>query len=359
MKKLTKLFSILILTIVCSFSFIACSNNENKQASQVVTTDNISDTGTNQDDNVAEHISDEGTSTDEEQSAVYPITSGIYKFEKDTLTFDDIYYEDEAALCEFFKTKDLNGVYDFVYKAGFEDFAKSITTVNVGNVDYKVSIVFHKNESDGSQLGFMGAFESYKNTFTLFGDETEYDVIDGKIIPKANKPEFVINAETNDITILFPFSYYDSNLDKVVHTPLYIKANVYLYSELDIMQDDSFTCYSYLTGSAKIVCENDYLSKEEAMKKLTEILPLDEDELVEDLDNIEFCINDNKDLFILYYEETMLITNRIDNSNNYLLFNSVKLEIVNEYYDITLGLNVLTAQIEIEENVYFRCNFVA
>ena len=55
----------------------------------------------------------------------------------------------------------------------------------------------------------------------------------------------------------------------------------------------------------------------------------------------------------------MLITDKIDNANEYLLFDTIKIEVINEYYDLTLGLNVLTAQIEIDENVYFRCNFVA
>lgn len=359
MKKFTKLFSILFLAVICSFTFIACSNNENKQASQVVTTDNISDTGTNQDDNIAEHVSDEETSTDEEQSAVYPITPGIYKFEKDTLTFDDIYYEDEAALCEFFKTKDLNGVYDFVYKAGFEDFAKSITTINVGGIDYKKVVNFNKNESNDTELGYVTLFESYEDTFTLIDQQIVYDVVDGNIVLQVSNPEFIINKETNTITILYPFSYINTETTEIVNTPLYIKVDVTLYNEFDIMQDNTLTGYTYLDGSAKIVCENDYLSKDEAMKKLTEMLPLDKDSFVEDLENIELYVKDNKDLYILYYEDTVLITDKIDNVNEYLLFNTVKLEIVNEYYDITLGLNVLTAQIEIEENVYFRCNFVA
>lgn len=363
MKKFTKLFSILILAVVCSFSFIACKNNENKQAAPI-TTSNISDTGSNNEDDVAENVSDETQENltieeSQEQEIVYPITPGIYKFQKETLTFDDIYYKDEAELLNFFETRDLNGVFDFVYKVGFADFAKSITIVNIGGVDYKKVVNFNKNESNDTELGYVTLFESYEDTFTLVDEQIVYDVVDGNIVLQVSNPEFIINQETNTITILYPFSYINAETTEIVNTPLYIKVDVTLYNEFDIMQDNTLTGYTYLDGSAKIINESDYLTTDEAMKKLTEMLPLDKDAFVEDLENIELYVKDNKDLYIQYYEDTVLITDKIDNVNEYLLFNTVKIEVVNEYYDLTLGLNVLTAQIEIDENVYFRCNFVA
>lgn len=361
MKKFTKLFSILILAIVCSFSFIACKNNENNLASQTVSTSNINDTNSEDDiaDNVSNSNNESNTEDSQESTAEYPITPGIYKFQKETLTFDDIYYKNEVELFTFFETRDLNGVYDFVYKVGFADFAKSITTINFGSVDYKKVVNFNKNESNDTELGYMTLFESYKDTFTLTDEQIIYNVVDGNIVLQANNPEFIINKETNTITILYPFSYINAETTETIHTPLYIKVDVTLYNQFDLMQDASLTGYTYLDGSAKIINEKDYLTTEEAMEKLTDMLPLDKDELIEDLENIELYVKNNKDLYIQYYEDTVLITDKIDNANEYLLFDTVKIEVINEYYDLTLGLNVLTAQIKIDENVYFRCNFVA
>ncbi len=364
MKKITKLFSILILAIVCSFNFIACSNNEENLATQTITTSNISDTDSTQEEDIADNVSDliednTNENVNETEPAIYPIISGIYKFQKDTLSFDDIYCKNEQEVLTFFKTRDFNGVYDFVSKVGFNEFLKSITTVNVGGVDYDVVVTFNKNESNGSELGYLTAFESYKNTFTRFGTQIVYEVSENSIVSKENYPEFIVNPETNNVTILYPFYYVDADTTEIIYTPLYIKTEVSLYNEIDLMQDSSLKAYSYLENSAQIVSTNDYLNTDEAIKKLTEILPLDEDALIEDLENIEFYIKDNKSLYILYHEDTILITEKIENQNNYILFDSVTIEVVNEYYDLTLKTNVITAQIEIEENVYFKCNFVA
>ena len=353
MKKLTKLFSILILTFICSFSFIACSNNENIQASQI-NTSSMSDTSSSNDD-IAENVSD----SVENETNTYPITPGIYKFEKETLTFDDIYYKNDVELLEYFQTRDLNGVYDFVYKVGFDNFVSSITTVNINGVNYKTAVDFNKNKSNDTELGYFRVFESYKDTYTYLNDVLIYNVVDNSIVNKTNCPEIIANKESNNVTILYPFYYVDAETSETVYTPLYIKAILSLYNTIDLIHDDSIKCYTYLDNSAKIVSENNYLNKDEALQKLTEMIPLDKDSIIGELENIKFCVKDNNDLYILYFEDTILLSEKIEDSNCYFILDVVKIEILCEYYDLTLDLNILTAQIEIEENVFFRCDFVA
>ena len=251
MKKFIKLLSMFTLILICSFNFIACSNNESEQTTQI-STNNISDTGTNQEENSADNVTDEDSDL--------PIKLGIYKFDKEVLNFKDTYYKDEQELFDFFKTNDLNGVYTSAVKNGFNEFAKSITTFTIADTDVKFAISFNKNESDGSQLGLLKLYEIPKNKFIIENKQIVYDVVDNKIISQEHLPEINVDPETKKVSLTYQFSYTDSETSETIYTPLYIKADLTLYYDIDLYQTPKN--YTYVENSAKLITTDNSLDKD-------------------------------------------------------------------------------------------------
>ncbi len=359
MKNFAKLFSILLVVCFGAFSFVACSNNENKQSTQIITTQNINDVG----EKTEEDVADEVSKIDETEDAnTFPITPGIYKFSKNTLTFNDIYYKNEIELLEFFETRDLNGVYDFVYKNGFDNFSKSLTTYNGNNSTYTKVINIYKNKFNANKLHYAVYMETAKDVFTNFGISITYTIENGIIVLQDNNPEFIINEETNEVSLLYPFYYIDNSTQATIYTPLYIKADLTIYHEIDITQDESFTgAYTYSTNSAQIKSPDGFVNETEAMKVLEEMfapVPVNIS-LIDSLPDVELYFNKNNELYIYYADSTFIITEKATDSNLYTLFETLKINIVNEYYDITSNTKILTITIDIDGNTYFECKFEA
>lgn len=381
MKKLTKIFSILILAVICSFSFVACKKNDSKQASNNLTTDNIN-TQISIDDQTAENTSTEGstnteTANDEENNTEEPetkidIISGIYKFTNYDLTFADIYYENENELLSFFATRDLNGVYDAVYRLGFDDFINSITQKSFEDKTFNNFLHLTKMELNGNDLlKFANLYEYKTNIFTYFNSAIIYHNDNGLIVPMNTNntntfpyaTQIIIN-EDGSISLLYQFNYINSDTNEVVTTPLYVKTNIELYNKIDATDFDAeAVSYKYAESSAIIESKNGFVDSKDAMSKLEEMFSaLDMPySVTEFLAKCELYFSNNKTLYIAFTsaDNNIIITDKSSEANEYSILNSIKFNIVNEYYDLTQNKNILNIEIQIDENTTFKCNFFA
>lgn len=378
-KNLCKSLSLILVVAISFISFTACSNNDNKQAAVTPTTESISDTsGSNDDEIIADEVTNENKETsgesdedslisditegsneesDNTSTSEYPVFPGIYNHSKENLTFSDIYFTvTEAELLEYFETRDLNGVYGAVQKLGFDEFIKSITTYTEGEISYKTAISLHKNESDGSQLGLSTFYIKNANSFVDLGEMIVYSVEDGKIVIEDGKPAFIIDG--NNVSILYQFSYVDAETNETIYTPLYVKSDLTIYDEIDIMHDESLSSsYHYLDLSASIESATGFLNESESMKKLAEMLKVDESEIISTLENFELYFSDDKELYICNTEENFILTEKVDGETTYLLYDSCYISVVNEVYDLTFGLKLLNIEIQIDEANKFVCTF--
>ena len=361
-KKFSKIFS-LILVIAISFATLTGCSNKNKQAA--VTTpsvESISDTTeTSNEDIVADKVTDdEDKSTvdnvtenqEEPTNSTYPVTPGIYNFVKESLNFSDIYYKNEADLFNFFKTRDINGVYDIVYSLGFEDFAKNLTFYYNNDKAYTIVLNFSKNESDGTELSVSNMYIKANNSFIDYGTSYTYEVKDGKIVNVLGTPEFIID-ESGKVSVLYPFNYIDETTGEIVYTPLYIKADLIIYKAIDIMDNSNITDYEYVEGTAKFESLNGFLNGSESKKILAQMLKIEEDKILETLQTFEFYFNENNELSIVNTEQNFILTEKDADSLTYLLYDSCYISVVNEYNDVTLNTTNLNISIKINETTIF------
>lgn len=377
MKKFTKIFSILLLAIVCSFSFIACKNNNNKQTSTNLNANNINtqisiddqssenSSNTNDSNNLEDVIDEENT-----QSKI-DFINGIYKFENYNLSFANIYYENEAELLSYFKTRDLNGVYDAVYRLGFEDFIKSITLKTIDDKTFNNYIHFTKIELNETTdiLKSLVVYEYKTNIFTYFTSAVNYHNNNGEIIPMENNntitapnPTQIIINDDGTISLLYQFSYTNSELDELIATPLYVKTNIELYNKFETTNfDENSISYNYLESSAIIESNNGFIDINNAMSKLEEMFNTLEMpySITEFLSKSELYFSTDKSLYIMFtsVDKNIIITNKTNNANEYSILDAIKFNVTGEYYDLTLNRSVLDIEIQIDENTTFKCNF--
>lgn len=377
-KNLFKSLSLILVVAITMISFTACKNDDSKQAAVSPTTESISDTkDETENDIVADEVTDEDETNkeestkpetentekpeedkieSEEQTSTYPVTPGLYNHNKETLTFSDIYFEiTEAELLSYFKTRDLNGVYGVVKQLGFDEFVKSITTHTADEVSYSKIVSLHKNESDGSLLGLSNLYTKTKNSYIDLYINYVYNIEDGKIIETEGQPEIII--ENGIVSILYPFTYTDSETNEVVCTPLYVKSTLTLFEAVDIMAEDPLSeNYHYLDSSASIESTTGLLDVVEANKKLAEMLGVEEDKILDEISNFELYFTPEDKLYILNTEYNFIVTEKTAEST-YLLYDSCNITVVNEAYDLTLGLKILNIEIQIDETSKFVCMF--
>lgn len=382
MKKFTKVFSILLLAVVCSFSFIACKNSDNKQASNNLTSDNINTQISIDDQNAGnasdaensnntENINDEENNTAEPETTI-DLISGIYKFTNYNLTFADIYYENEAELLSFFETRDLNGVYDAVYRLGFDKFINSITQKAIDDETFNNYLHLTKMElNDVDLLKFAYLYEYKTNIFTYFNSAIIYHNENGLIVPMdisvTNTFPYasqIIISEDGSISLLYQFNYISTDTNELVSTPLYVKTNIELYNKIDATDFDAETIsYKYAESSAIIESKNGFVDSADAMNKLEEMFSaLEMPYSVTDfLTKSELYFSNEKALYIIFTstDNNIIITNKTSDANEYSILNSIKFNITNEYYDLTLNRNILNIEIQIDENTTFKCSFFA
>ncbi len=117
-KILTKSLCLLFIATFATFSVVGCgnknkntNNNADNSASQQVSTEK---------DPVADNVT--------ENEAI--VVEGIFKLSRNA-SYKDIYWNDaNNTIIDYYKTKDINGVYNELRKLGFENFAAHTTNYN-------------------------------------------------------------------------------------------------------------------------------------------------------------------------------------------------------------------------------------
>lgn len=361
-KKLSKIFSLLLVISISFVTLTACSNKNKQAAVTTPSVESISDTTeTSNEDLTADKVTDDADKTPVDNTAedqiestdsTYPITPGIYNFAKESLNFGDIYYQSEDELFNFFKTRDINGVYDIVYSLGFEDFSKNLTFHFIDNKAYTLVLSFSKNETADTELSVSSMYINANNSFIDCKTNYVYEVKDGKIVNISGLPEYIIN-ESGNVSILFPFTYVDEISGETVVTPLYIKADLVIYKAIDIMDGANLTSYEYVDGTAKFESLNGFLNGTESKKALAQMLKIEESEILNTLQTFDFSFNENDELTIVNTEQNFILTEKSADSLTYLLYDSCYISVVNEYHDITLNTTCLNISIEINDTTIF------
>ena len=194
------------------------------------------------------------------------------------------------------------------------------------------------------------------NSYIDLHENYIYSIVEEKITDAVNQPKIVVN--NNTVSLLYQFTYINPETNETIYTPLYVKSNLTMFNEIDIMDEASFTrSYQYLDSSAKIISLNGLLNLEEANKKLAEILKTDEDKIISKLQDFDMYFTSDNLMYIVNTEENLLLTEKMSDESTYLLYDTCYIEVVNEYHDLTLNMNVLNIEIEIDENSKFICTF--
>ena len=125
------------------------------------------------------------------------------------------------------------------------------------------------------------------------------------------------------------------------------------------MDATSVNMYTYVENSANIESVNGFVNEAEAMANLANLLEVAEDEIIKTISNYVLSFTADEKLYIVNNDFNLVLTEKAENSTNYLVYNSLYLNIVNENYDFETGLKTLNIQIQIDENTMFTCEFVS
>ena len=366
-KKLTKVFSLILVVAVGFISITACSNKN------TVASEQIPENSTQISDSVEtkEPVADEVTDKDEskEEQPVSPETPvstfardifGFYKFTDKLLSYDDIYFYDINEALTFFETRDINGIYDIIERLNFNEFAKNLTTISVNSSERDLALVIGGDESTKEYSITTYYYDVYDRYFwesnSLYSD-IDFTIENDIIITPKNSLNLEFNSENDILTAYFQFFYIDENSGERVYTPLYIKT--ILESELDmepftkITDAASIKYYEYKEGSAVLNSNNSFTDT----AKLAEILMLDEDEILDIISSCILYFDEDKSHLLIGYDEIVVTAIKADNANKYLVYNSFYLNVVNEQVDFTTDTTTLNFEIEIDENSSFTFSY--
>ena len=67
------------------------------------------------------------------------------------------------------------------------------------------------------------------------------------------------------------------------------------------------------------------------------------------------ALTTEKELYLVYNENNVILTKNLGNA--YSIYDTFIVEIVDEYFDLSFGYNIITIKIEIDSNTFFTCNF--
>ncbi len=251
LKNVLSTLSIIAIILTTTLIGVACSNTKASQNKVNVNNTNLTE--------------DTGSTTipvaDEEQNKEPEINlNGIYKYAR-PITFQDIWYEDETAVYNFFETRDLNGVYDAVKRLGFDEYFNFLIKEE-GSEATTESMLYFNNGKVSSVLHYEdGLYKIEKSSQSVndFCLKIEFD-------------------EVNNIYVVYrQFCYFDETTGKTVQTPLYVKAPIsYIQNSADI---NNGIDYVYKSNSAVVNVANDnVLETKEYINKLANIFGLEENE---------------------------------------------------------------------------------
>ena len=233
------LLTILLLILAVPFALTACAkdNKDNKP---------------NEPANQGEEV------IPEDDNPNSPIKSGIYYFEKDELSFEDMFFLDDGTnAINHLKTQDINGVrltlQNNEEKYHFNEFAKTRTKENGKlkcyefNTENVVTIYTISN----------GTYEKV-DQFTYVYENSFFKGSDGDSVP------FILyDDKDNTFALGFKFFYTNENGQRVFPY-IYVKANmVYAGKSLDLLTKDNKTL-TYKAETVKLLgAEENALDAEE------------------------------------------------------------------------------------------------
>lgn len=216
-KSLKTILTTLSLVFVICFSLfaVACSNKNNKVASNNIATNVVDENSEKEYEDVNNSNENETT---EKQEPSFDINSlnGIYKYTSTEYTFDDKYFTDLAELVKFFNTTDANGVFYAVKNLGFDEFLANIVFDKTYNKPKAILI------NNGQVLNV-----SYDpvDTFVYLDSSKNFTITANKNIISASRTDVLFEENGETISIYYQFTYVnDSN--ETVSTPLYIKTTL-------------------------------------------------------------------------------------------------------------------------------------
>lgn len=344
---------VLVLTISI-FSLTACSKKEDTTETTSTPSATISDTTTLPP--VAEEITDKDeTEEDCSESSQTPVSieSGIYTFANSNLTFANIYYESASNLTEHFDTNGINGVGAIVKDLGFYEFAKNTTCHTVSDTNYNKAVGIVKTENS---LTLTHYYFTAANTISQLGDSITYSIVDGIVEKQENQPIVTINEKTNSVSILYPFSYTDSNTDEIVYSPLFVQADLSKFNNYSINSQETKK-YVYVENSAKLESSNTFVNKENCILALAKIFSTDKDSVLSTISNMVLNFTTDNLLFINTNETTTMFTEKVDGQTTYIVYDDLTLVVSNEIYDFESNSSIINVSIKLSETDTFKCEF--
>jgi len=311
LKNLTRILAIFIIIPVISLTFISCSKDKNQPTPPE----------TEQNQPVVEHDDNPNS----------PVKSGIYKYEKN-LSIEDMFYVDEKAVIDFFKTKDMNGVRKTLLNIGFVEFAQSITEIN----NLPKYLEFNSKNEVTTFKNNNGIYTSLDKFIYEYNDTTSTFKSSG-----TSSPVISYDLTNNITTLLYRFTYVDSNNNTIV-TPLYVKANlVYVCQSFESMISEETTSkFTYKDNSLEVITSSTNVDMVKVNEKLVELFELDKEttDIISAIESIlskyNTVYNDDFSIAAVYMETNGILTFSFSSiSERIYNIDSVKVEVLNSNYN--------------------------
>lgn len=343
-KKFAKAITLSFAFILTSVTLIACSGSTNA-SKNVPDVSTISTLNTNTEETTA----DEVTNSEETELSI----NGIFKFNKE-YNFDDIYYSNLKELLTFFKTRDLNGVYKEVQAKGFDEFVKNLTKYVDGETELSRAVSIENNSV--TNLAFNESLVySYVNTENNF----TFTQKDGKLETDEKLPQIEYNAETNNLTIYYQFSYETDG--KTVYTPLYVKTTLSFVSHSENLTSGKKFIYS--ANSSKIVSSSNTTDMSSYLTTLGTMFKVEERENISEaitskLASWKFNVDENFDKIVLTYSDNSFSI--VENKGDYFSLNgTLDATITTTTINLTTNSQILTFTVTLDAETVFIFEFVA
>lgn len=329
-KKLTSLL-VLVMIFVSSIALSACSG-KNTNASKDTAIETTTDTNQTQTpENAGDSETDTENTEDAEETKVYK--NGIYKITKD-VKFEDTWFEDQAEGIKFFKTTDLNGVYNIVKKLGFDEYFSYEHIEN--EVTYKIG--FHFNNGIVTPI----AYDDNENYFYPSGYQSA-------TYEDFSKLAIVETDDNNQVTSLsVKFVGSDD-----VETPLYARIHVALVENSSNLEFEK--SFKYKANTAVLNFDENAADADEKLKELAKLFNIPEDsdvksEVIAKLSDWTFSFSKEFDVLKIENSNNSFSFAEFDESENAFKLLGINLRFEDHTLDLESGSEEFVAITIVTEN---------
>lgn len=276
--------------------------------------------------------------------------SGIYQFDRE-LSFDDIYYKDETELINYFKTKDLNGVYNAVKPLGFDKFIMDMVKHNDNFVAY------YFNEGKAQPMETQNGTFSFLSSKYEDYEDVDFDYTigeDGTITTSVPVLNLEFNSKTNELVMVAQFYYTDEN-DNDVLTPLYVKAT--LSSVEDSTKLFGNGEYSYVAASATVETTSnmnvDINSKLDTLMTMLNIEPVEGKTARELIESVfagrKLHLNDDASRIVFVDENGDFSITPVNTETKTFTWNNANVKMTSRKLNLEKNKFVVVFEIEVDE----------